>query len=159
MGSLVWGGLAWGGGRGGGVGVWRRGGLGADSRGVQGAGEDSQQAREARPYPDLQGLTRRMPMRTDVIDYQIIGDDIQAVVITLDPDEAMVAEAGAMMYIEDDIEMATSLRGKDKADSEATTLDMERTTSTTTKALLSLASCRRLPGRPARSSVRRRPST
>ncbi len=48
-------------------------------------------------------------MPTDVIDYEILGDDLQAVVITLDPQEAVVAEAGAMMYLEDDIEMATSL--------------------------------------------------
>ena len=48
-------------------------------------------------------------MPTDVIDYEIIGDDLQAVVITLDPQEAAVAEAGAMMYMEDDIEMATSM--------------------------------------------------
>ena len=48
-------------------------------------------------------------MATDVIDYEIIGDDLQAVVITLDPQEAAVAEAGAMMYMEDDIEMATSM--------------------------------------------------
>lgn len=48
-------------------------------------------------------------MAVDVIDYQIIGDDLQAVVITLDPQEAVVAEAGAMMYMEDGIEMATSL--------------------------------------------------
>jgi uncharacterized protein (TIGR00266 family) len=45
----------------------------------------------------------------DVIDYKILGDDLQAVVITLDPDEAVVAEAGAMMYMEDDIEVATQL--------------------------------------------------
>jgi uncharacterized protein (TIGR00266 family) len=45
----------------------------------------------------------------DVIDYEILGDDLQAVVITLDPDEAVVAEAGAMMYMEDDIEVATQL--------------------------------------------------
>ena len=36
-------------------------------------------------------------MPTEVIDYQIIGDDLQAVVITLDPNEAVVAEAGAMI--------------------------------------------------------------
>ena len=48
-------------------------------------------------------------MSVDVIDYQIIGDDLQAVVVTLDPQEAVVAEAGAMMYMEADIEMATSL--------------------------------------------------
>lgn len=48
-------------------------------------------------------------MSADIIDYRIIGDDIQGVVITLDPGEAVVAEAGAMLYIEDDVEMATSL--------------------------------------------------
>jgi uncharacterized protein (TIGR00266 family) len=48
-------------------------------------------------------------MAADVIDYQIIGEDLQAVVITLDPGEAVVAEAGAMMYMQDGIEMATQL--------------------------------------------------
>ena len=48
-------------------------------------------------------------MPTDVIDYQIIGDDLQAVVITLDPQESVVAEAGAMMFMEDGIEMGTAL--------------------------------------------------
>ena len=48
-------------------------------------------------------------MSADIIDYQIIGEDLQAVVITLDPGEAAVAEAGAMMYMQDGIEMATSL--------------------------------------------------
>ena len=45
----------------------------------------------------------------DEIDYQILGEDLQAVVITLDPGEAVVAEAGAMMYMRDGIEMATTL--------------------------------------------------
>lgn len=55
-------------------------------------------------------------MSADVIDYRIIGENIQAVVITLDPHEACVAEAGAMMYMQDDIEMATqlSMRGEGK---------------------------------------------
>ena len=48
-------------------------------------------------------------MAADVIDFEIIGDDLQAVVITLDPGEAVVAEAGAMMYLEPDVNMATSL--------------------------------------------------
>ena len=48
-------------------------------------------------------------MPSDIIDYQIIGDDIQAVIVTLDPGEAVIAEAGAMMYLEDGIEMGTSL--------------------------------------------------
>jgi uncharacterized protein (TIGR00266 family) len=45
----------------------------------------------------------------DQIDYRILGDDLQAVVITLDPGEAVVAEAGAMMYMREGIEMATTL--------------------------------------------------
>lgn len=48
-------------------------------------------------------------MSADVIDYQIIGEDLQAVVITLDPGESAVAEAGAMMYMQDGVEMATTL--------------------------------------------------
>ena len=48
-------------------------------------------------------------MRADEIDYRLIGDDLQGVVITLDPGEAVVAEAGAMMYMQDGIRMATSL--------------------------------------------------
>ncbi len=45
------------------------------------------------------------------IDYQIHGDDMQAVQITLDPGEAVHAEAGAMLFIEDDIEMDTGTQG------------------------------------------------
>lgn len=52
-------------------------------------------------------------MPSDVIDYEIIGDDLQAVVITLDPGEGCVAEAGAMMYMEDGIEMATQMSMRD----------------------------------------------
>lgn len=47
--------------------------------------------------------------RADEIDYQILGEDLQAVVVTLDPGEAVVAEAGAMMYMREGIEMATTL--------------------------------------------------
>jgi uncharacterized protein (TIGR00266 family) len=43
------------------------------------------------------------------IDYKLIGDDMQAVIVTLDPNETVVAEAGAMMYMQDDIEMNTTL--------------------------------------------------
>lgn len=41
------------------------------------------------------------------IDYTIYGDDMQFVEVELDPQEAMVAEAGGMMYMEDGIEMET----------------------------------------------------
>ncbi|MEY4377337.1 MAG: hypothetical protein RJB26_1887, partial [Pseudomonadota bacterium] len=46
-------------------------------------------------------------MSMDVIDYQIFGDDIQFVEIELDPGEAAIGEAGAMMMMEDGIQMDT----------------------------------------------------
>ena len=45
----------------------------------------------------------------DEIDYKLIGDDLQGVIITLDPGEAVVAEAGSMMYMQSGIQMATSM--------------------------------------------------
>jgi len=45
--------------------------------------------------------------RADEIDYEIFGDDMQFVEVTLDPDEVVVAEAGAMMYMTDGIQMQT----------------------------------------------------
>jgi len=41
------------------------------------------------------------------VDYTIHGDDMQFVEVELDPDEAAVAEAGGMMYMDDGIEMET----------------------------------------------------
>ena len=41
------------------------------------------------------------------IDYEVLGDDLQFVKIELDPGEAVVAEAGGMMYMEDGIAMGT----------------------------------------------------
>ena len=41
------------------------------------------------------------------VDYEILGDDLQFVKIELDPGEAVVAEAGGMMYMEDGIAMET----------------------------------------------------
>jgi uncharacterized protein (TIGR00266 family) len=41
------------------------------------------------------------------IDYEILGDDMQFVKIELDPGEAVVGEAGAMMYVEDGITLQT----------------------------------------------------
>ena len=42
-------------------------------------------------------------MRSHDIDYKIIGDDIQFVEIELDPNETVIAEAGAMVYMEEGI--------------------------------------------------------
>jgi uncharacterized protein (TIGR00266 family) len=41
------------------------------------------------------------------IDYTVFGDDLQYVEVELDPNEATVAEAGGMMYMDDGIEMET----------------------------------------------------
>jgi uncharacterized protein (TIGR00266 family) len=46
-------------------------------------------------------------VKMDEIDYKIFGDDMQFVEIELDPNEATVAEAGGMMYMEDGVEMET----------------------------------------------------
>lgn len=47
----------------------------------------------------------------DIIDYKIYGDDMQLVEVELDPGEGVRAEAGAMVYMEDGIEMQTSTGG------------------------------------------------
>ncbi|MBA2480897.1 MAG: TIGR00266 family protein [Planctomycetes bacterium] len=56
-----------------------------------------------------------MPKQCDEIDYRLIGEEMQAVIITLDPDEQVIAEAGTMMYMADGIDMQTSMSaGKKK---------------------------------------------
>lgn len=42
-------------------------------------------------------------MQCHEVDYEIIGDDLQMVEVELDPGETVVAEAGAMNYLEDGI--------------------------------------------------------
>jgi uncharacterized protein (TIGR00266 family) len=46
-------------------------------------------------------------VRMHEVDFQILGDDMQFVEVELDPEEAAVAEAGGMMYMENGIEMET----------------------------------------------------
>jgi len=47
----------------------------------------------------------------DVIDYKLFGEDMQVVEVELDPEEGVRAEVGAMLYMEDGIEMQTSTGG------------------------------------------------
>lgn len=47
------------------------------------------------------------PAGADEIDYRIAGEDLQYVEVTLDPGEACIAEAGAMMFMDDGIQMET----------------------------------------------------
>jgi uncharacterized protein (TIGR00266 family) len=46
-------------------------------------------------------------MTMDVIDYQIHGSEMQYVEVELDPGEAMVGEAGSLMYMEEHISLDT----------------------------------------------------
>ncbi len=47
--------------------------------------------------------------RSHEIDYQIFGDDLQFVEIALDPQETVIAEAGAMMYMAEGITFEAKL--------------------------------------------------
>ncbi len=48
-------------------------------------------------------------MRSHEIDYKISGRDIQIVEVELDPNETVIAEAGAMLYMEDGIQFETKM--------------------------------------------------
>ncbi len=48
-------------------------------------------------------------MRCHEIDYEIIGSEIQLIEVELDPDETVVAEAGAMTYMEEGINFETRM--------------------------------------------------
>lgn len=48
-------------------------------------------------------------MKSHEVDYKIIGEGIQIVEIELDPQEVVVAEAGAMLYMEEGIEFETKM--------------------------------------------------
>jgi uncharacterized protein (TIGR00266 family) len=48
-------------------------------------------------------------MQSHEIDYRILGEDIQMVEIELDPGETVIAEAGAMLYMEEGITFTTKM--------------------------------------------------
>ncbi len=48
-------------------------------------------------------------MKSHEVDYQIYGDDMQIVEVELDPGEVVIAEAGAMNYMEDGIAFDTKM--------------------------------------------------
>jgi uncharacterized protein (TIGR00266 family) len=55
-------------------------------------------------------------MKSHEIDYKIIGQSMQMVEIELDRDETVIAEAGAMNYMEDGIEFETKMGDGSDAD-------------------------------------------
>jgi uncharacterized protein (TIGR00266 family) len=56
-------------------------------------------------------------MKSHEVDYQIIGDDIQIVEVELDPGETVIAEAGAMNYMDDGITFEAKMGDGSKPDS------------------------------------------
>ncbi len=50
-----------------------------------------------------------MSRSCDEIEYRIIGQEMQAVIVTLDPGEQVLAEAGSMLYMTEGIDMQASL--------------------------------------------------
>ncbi|XOV85218.1 MAG: TIGR00266 family protein [bacterium] len=48
-------------------------------------------------------------MNSHEVDYEIFGDDMQIVEVELDPGEVVIAEAGAMNYMEDGIKFETKM--------------------------------------------------
>lgn len=48
---------------------------------------------------------------TEQLDYTLVGDDFQAVEITLDPGQSVRAEPGAFLWMEEDVQMSTSTGG------------------------------------------------
>ena len=56
-------------------------------------------------------------MKCHEVDYTIIGDDMQMVQVELDPGETVIAEAGAMNYMEPDIEFEARMGDGSEAES------------------------------------------
>lgn len=57
----------------------------------------------AAPPAVVQSGPPPMQQQSHEIDYEIFGDDMQIVEVELDPGETVIAEAGAMNYVEEDI--------------------------------------------------------
>ena len=55
-------------------------------------------------------------MRCHEVDYEILGNDMQIVEVELDPTETVIAEAGAMNYMEDGITFEAKMGDGSKAD-------------------------------------------
>jgi uncharacterized protein (TIGR00266 family) len=55
-------------------------------------------------------------MKCHEVDYQIVGDDMQMVLVELDPQETVIAEAGAMNFMEEEIDFETRMGDGSQAD-------------------------------------------
>ena len=59
---------------------------------------------------------KRSNRSADEIDYEIFGEEMQYVIVELDPEEMVIAEAGAMMFMTSEIKMETRLGDPSKQD-------------------------------------------
>lgn len=48
-------------------------------------------------------------MNSHEVEYELYGDDMQMVEIELDPQETVIAEAGSMNWMEEDIDFETKM--------------------------------------------------
>ena len=72
----------------------------------------------ATPPPPIPGAPplSKAPMRSHEVDYELFGDDMQVVEVELDPGETVIGEAGAMNYLEDDIQFESKMGDGTKPD-------------------------------------------
>jgi uncharacterized protein (TIGR00266 family) len=73
-------------------------------------------ARAAGPAGAPPPIPHGSPTKCHEVDYEIFGDDMQIVEVELDPGETVVAEAGAMNYMEEDIVFESKMGDGSKAD-------------------------------------------
>ena len=67
--------------------------------------------------PPIQGATSAPAgQRCHEVDYEVFGDDMQVVEVELDPGETVVGEAGAMNYLEEDIQFESKMGDGTKPD-------------------------------------------
>lgn len=61
------------------------------------------------PVPGLGAASSSSPIKSHEIDFEIFGDDMQIIEIELDPGESVVGEAGAMNYMEENIDFESKM--------------------------------------------------
>ncbi len=68
--------------------------------------------------PPIPGMAVSSPsgMTCHEVDYEIFGDDMQIVEVELDPGETVIGEAGAMNYLEEEIEFESKMGDGTKPD-------------------------------------------
>ncbi len=74
--------------------------------------EDEETYQEKKPAASVKSgrqSTNSKPRKCDEIDYSIFGGDMQLVEVELDPGETVVAEAGAMAYMDEGIEFEAKM--------------------------------------------------